>query len=90
MNCKDCKYWRRGGYFTHGDGWGIGILKQDENSKEGLCLHPSMSSDYIDGWLKRDRSREINDGVIAGCDEDRADLQVGENFGCVHFEQKNK
>jgi hypothetical protein len=26
------------------------------------------------------------DGIYATCDEQRGELQVGENFGCIHFE----
>lgn len=58
----------------------------DSKSKMGLCLHPSLGSDYVDDWLSRKMPEKRTDGVYAGCDENRASLNTGEDFGCVHFQ----
>lgn len=48
----------------------------------GMCNNPLMVDD----------SEEVNEcpeyGVYATCDEQRGDLRVGQNFGCIHFKQK--
>ena len=56
---------------------------------DGLCLHPAMGSDYIWDWRSvRPGTRSRTDGVFATSDDDRGDLIVGEDFGCIHFQQK--
>ena len=96
--CKSCKHWRRGGAFTsHRPGYGastsfetIGagvFITTDPKALFGICLHPSVVSDYTSSWLKRKiRHNEPQDGVHAICDEERGDLAVGQDFGCIHHE----
>lgn len=88
MTCKECKYWNRGGYFEHDKvDWDKHILKTDETSQFGLCLHEKISSDYVVGWLKRS-GEKFTDGIWADCDENRGAVETGQDFGCIHFEAK--
>lgn len=51
----------------------------------GRCNHNKIVDDlYVEP--QKDNSLPI-DGIYATCDEGRGELQVGENFGCIHFEQ---
>jgi hypothetical protein len=84
MNCKDCKHFARGGIFQHKEP----NLILDETKHNGLCLNQKVASDHVDGWLSRETLPYQTDGIYAGCDENRGYLLVGENFGCIHFEQK--
>lgn len=98
--CDCCKFWRRGGYFDRvpkdsdqeivlrdppdGPFNPHHIAVMTGESVMGLCLHPSIGSDYSEGWLKRGLTSERPDGVFAGCDESRGCLETGERFGCIH------
>lgn len=62
------------------------VCSTDSKSEFGICLHPSIGSDYTNGWLGRED--RMTDGVYAGCDEERAGLEVGQDFGCIHFQDK--
>jgi hypothetical protein len=48
----------------------------------GECGHDLMVDDN-----RKEAECPIN-GVLATCDEGRGDLIVGEEFGCIHFKQK--
>ena len=61
------------------------ICRIDPEEKSGLCLHPALSSDGTDSWLNRESRGTRSDGVHASCDDYRATLETGEDFGCVHF-----
>lgn len=106
MHCKNCKFWRRGGWLDYKSRHNSSteeVVRENENGPIichrnngqncGLCLHPSVTSDGRNSWLideDEDWSKEPKtpeDGVYAGCDERRAFLYVGENFGCIHFEK---
>lgn len=87
MRCASCKYFTTG-YFVHNtnvfhpeDGCHI------ENSEEknyGICLNQKVSSDYVDAWMKRPGDKST-DGIYATSDEGRGYLEVGKNFGCIHW-----
>lgn len=83
--CKDCHFYDRGVFVMRNH-----VVELDQrNDGAGICLHPSMRSDYVHDWLARDKSAEPpKDGVHATCDEGRGELQVGEDFGCIHWEKK--
>ena len=53
----------------------------------GICLNPKVTSDYSSDWLKQNVNGCPVDGAYASCDENRGDLEVGEQFGCIHWEQ---
>lgn len=48
----------------------------------GKCNNYLLADDY-----KKDTDCAIN-GLLATCDESMGELFVGEEFGCIHFEQK--
>lgn len=95
--CKDCNHWRRGGSFSHHPSPGSESMEKENgavihcttkpDATHGLCLHPVMGSDYIWDW-RRTRLGLPSTGVFATSDEERGDLLVGEDFGCIHFQQK--
>lgn len=70
----------------------VGIKSDDsEDQRFGLCLHPSMRSDCGDSWIyggDNPLPADHDDGVRAECDETRAWLHTGQNFGCIHFYPK--
>jgi hypothetical protein len=68
-----------------GDGQAV-VCRLDDSAKHGLCLHSSVTSDYMDSWMDRVTKECPIDGVQATCDEDRGYLETGEKFGCIHFE----
>jgi len=85
--CKDCKFWRRGGYFVIENGEPV---VRESNRTYGLCLHPKIRCDLVSDCLDRELPTEEDgdppiDGVVATCDEYRAELEVGETFGCIHY-----
>jgi len=61
------------------------VCMVDPKAKTGLCLHPSMGSDYVDSWMERNSGLAPKDGVFASSDDERGDLTAGEDFGCIHF-----
>jgi hypothetical protein len=80
--CANCKFFKMG-RFEHSV---VGNnLKETNNPKDGICLHPKVGSDYKNGWMGLDIDLP-KDGIYASCDEERGELYVGENFGCIHFE----
>lgn len=88
MRCASCKYFSTGN-FTHNtdvfhseDGCRI---ENDVAEKDyGICLNEKVSSDYVDDWMKR-KVDKSSDGIYATCDEGRGHLEVGKDFGCVHW-----
>lgn len=73
MTCKNCKY-----FDPFKDA--VGYPKN-----YGYCDHPKIVDDL--GIPGKDTSMPT-DGIYATCDEQRGELQVGEDFGCRHFEEK--
>lgn len=51
--------------------------------KWGECNHPAMLDDDT-----KEADEAPIDGVYATCDEYRGQLFVGEEFGCIHFKEK--
>lgn len=98
MNCKHCKYWRRGGRYAHFDERGeveevrisdtkkIGIIT-DESSRVGMCVHPANFGEYALDWRRGADVPQVRfDGV---CDSGEGSfLEFGEDFGCIHFQPK--
>lgn len=73
MNCKNCKYY----YTTTQDRLQGSVIVSDS---VGRCSNHLLSVDGLIGCP--------DNGILATCDEDRGELEVGENFGCIHFENK--
>jgi hypothetical protein len=73
MICKNCKY-----YYENT----IEFVGSTLTRQEGKCSNPLISDDSgnYDGCP--------DNGIYATCDEQRGDLIVGPNFGCIHFEKK--
>lgn len=84
MTCKECRWWRRGHFQTAANG-SIEII--EDNEPFGMCLHQKIQSDYVIGWTHQPHKR-TQDSIEAECDECRAILHVGPDFGCIHFEAK--
>jgi hypothetical protein len=82
MNCHNCKYFTTSS-FTHKHP----IIVEDDGSDFGICLHEKIYSDSVGEWLKRDYPA-AKDTIVATCDEERAGLDIGRDFGCIHFENK--
>lgn len=74
MRCENCKYFELDtGQFT-----GVPV-------NYGRCSHSKIVDDlYVDP--PKDRIFP-SDGIYATCDEGRGELQVGKDFGCIHFEK---
>jgi hypothetical protein len=89
-NCKDCKYYRIG-HFDYNDNKEKVFIDTDiaDIRSYTICFNDKISSDSIDKWFNR-AIGEREDGVYAECDEERAWLHIGKNFGCIHFEQKEE
>lgn len=84
MNCRNCKHFGQG-VFRHGANGPV--IEPVPNMQWGVCLHPKVASEYVIDWLHREKQSEpVSDGLLASCDEGRGDIQVGPNFGCIHFE----
>jgi len=87
MKCINCKFFRMG-YFEHNADGSETIFIDSDKEDLGICLHEKIGSDYKDGWLRTKTKIPPNDGIYATCDEERAELSVGKNFGCIHYELK--
>lgn len=75
MNCKNCIHFNP--FTDHATyGYPIGY---------GRCGHSKIVDDLA-VYPKKDNTMP-KDGVYATCDESRGELQVGEDFGCIHFDQ---
>ena len=86
MRCINCKFFNLG-YFGHNPD-GSKFIESDKLGG-GICLNPKIGScDVKDSWLETNTQLPPDDGIYASCDEDRASLFVGKNFGCIHFELK--
>lgn len=64
------------------------VCMTNNRLKSGICLHPVLRDCCTDSWLCRTSRPKPRNGVFADCDEHRAFLTIGENFGCIHFEAK--
>lgn len=84
--CANCKFFTNG-FFEHDPEIGFTIQVTDD-PKDGMCLNPKIGSDNTRGWLKHSDDTHPEDGIYASCDEERGDLYVGKNFGCIHFIEK--
>lgn len=76
MICKNCKY-----YQPFEDHSMYGYLLS-----YGRCAHFKIVDDLA-VYPSKD-SNMPKDGIYATCDEGRGELQIGEDFGCIHFEIK--
>ncbi len=82
MNCKNCIFFIKGEFHHKG-------FIQDDLKEMGFCLSKKIRSDYVDDWLNRDDGSDVlTDGIVATGYEGRGELLVGENFGCIHFANK--
>lgn len=78
MRCKDCKYFR---------------IKTEDTY--GNCTNENITNDYeiTGGYDKWDTAYKKDDMLVAWmCDDPYVGvcLQVGKNFGCIHFEEKKE
>lgn len=105
MRCKDCKWFARGGSFEDmewikNSGCKTHPLSDitviDEKSANGICLNLKVTSDFDMDWIHGSNYHEMiekmkygNDYLFSTCDESRGEIEIGENFGCIHFEQKD-
>jgi len=80
MKCKDCKYFERsreGGHTSKNEVLWVGSFYNF-----GGC-HSLKIIDYLDLPAKDDC---VLDGLAAGSYEE-VGFTIGENFGCIHFEE---
>lgn len=61
-------------------------VKDDRTANFGICRNPKLMSDSVISWEGRKFLEHNYDGVMANCDEERAHLSVGCNFGCIHHQ----
>lgn len=73
MKCKNCSYYVKE----------IRKFVSAPDETIGRCFNPALISDVTANVGEC----PIN-GLYATCDEGRGELEVGEDFGCIHFEQK--
>lgn len=81
--CKDCKYFETRIPSHHDEQhW-----KRSEDGR-GVCINPKVSSDGTVGWWHGGKYPERTpDSIFADCDENRGHLDIGPEFGCVHWER---
>ena len=71
--CKNCKFWNRNISYA--------ILESDPLRKNyGGCDNSKLNYDNHDG--------EKDNLVYTDYEEYAAGISVGEDFGCIHFEEK--
>lgn len=97
MRCKDCMYFILGGYWCREEYGGDAeivlrygdkqIRRRREEKDFGICVHDNVRSDINDSWFGREGVKLKDDSIMANCDEDRAALDVGKNFGCIYFKK---
>jgi len=88
--CKNCVYFRLGCYFknnygTDSDLHYLELTDEVDDKKHGICLNEKVGCDYVDHWTKRLERKPDSDWIYASCDEERAFLSVGKDFGCIHW-----
>jgi len=95
MNCIDCKYFKVIDYADNNDH--IGIRKSLRDKGYGHCTSEKvdygMTSGMNDSMYDKDSKlvdkEDSNDKLLFEDNEGyAADLIVGPNFGCKHFESK--
>lgn len=79
MRCASCKFFTTG-HFVHN----TNVIENTEKTDYGICLNEKISSDYVDDWMKR-KVEKTTDGIYSTCDEGRGHLEVGKDFGCIHW-----
>lgn len=86
--CKNCRYFMEQDCFVpkHYIEQFPEIYALKGNEISGFCANPKIQSDSID---VEKYEFEIRDGLVATCDEQRAILRVGKDFGCIHFDRKD-
>ena len=83
MKCHNCKY-----FTTHKLTYKHLMSTEDDGSDFGTCLHEKIYSDVLHSWMDRN-FQKTKDSIVSSCDEERSTLEVGRDFGCIHFELKN-
>lgn len=87
--CASCKYFAIGKFIHNTDSLDkkdkYCIVKDDNKSDFGICLNAKISSDYVNVWTERTPTQST-DGIYATCDDERAYLQVGKDFCCIHYD----
>ena len=74
MNCKHCKH-----YSTRVEKYVLTYEPGVKQRNVGQCNNP---------LLVQGGGGCPENGLLATCDEGRGELEVGENFGCIHFKEK--
>lgn len=80
MHCKECKHWTR-------------YKSPTPNSKLPLdeCIYGSeeygrcKNENFIYLYGREHHNKAL---IYWDCDQFKADFETGEQFGCIHFEQK--
>lgn len=80
MNCKNCKYFRPNTETN------IDAYEVEACVGYGSCLNPKIIDDCKSSYLPEIPAPDTQ-CLVANCDENRAFIYVGENFGCIHFDQ---
>ncbi len=84
MNCNDCKYFIIDDKYCVGTDWHGEVLAN--NGRVGKC----NKVNYISQFSRIGDIKEYN--IMHSVSEwgDGTEIIVGEMFGCIHFEKKNK
>lgn len=87
MRCKNCKFFRLGSFIEKiSEDITAGVLVSGKGKNEyGHCLNEKIGSDFLSSFIKKELKIEP-DGIYASCDEDRGMLEVGKEFGCIHWD----
>jgi Rad3-related DNA helicase len=78
--CEHCIYFRTEPYYKNEE------IKKDVNF--GVCTNPKIFSDYVNDHEGREYKVMSIDGINSTCDEERGELIIGKDFGCIHFSKK--
>lgn len=86
--CESCRYFIRG-RFEREIPWELHspVVVIPEDGDFGRCVNVKVGSDYVEGWIRGDAyAPRTTDSIFADCDENRGDLSVGKDFGCIHWD----
>lgn len=82
--CKNCKYFKR-------------YTREFDNNNYGRCqsnklLYASTTEDGVENWDKGERRILKDTDLLLFMDADgyQAEIEVGQDFGCIHYEEAEK
>ena len=100
MNCKDCMFYRKSGAFKFGECSQVDAISESKPEEVGMKLNPDRIYDEgkYGGWREGDyikptfvpdeESTVVVDKMLVWSGGGYDSFYVGENFGCIHFKQK--